>query len=347
MPVSISTSVVVVSSAVLSYFLVDQVRRSAIRRNLMDVPNERSSHAVATPRGGGAGIAVAFLVAVLVLWAMELLPATMAMAYVLCGAAVAGIGWLDDRRRLGAASRFWVHAGAACVFLWLVGGYLGSDLAKWGLGAPWAAGVFSLLVLLWATNLFNFMDGIDGLAASESVFITVSAGVLNWWNGGELGISTLLFCTAASCVGFLIWNWPPAKIFMGDVGSGFLGFILAACLMAGSHGGALPIETLPILGGYFVVDASVTLLRRMSRGDRWTEAHRTHAYQHLTRRFGRHLPVTLLIGGINLGWLLPWAIACSRYPEHARLCLAGALLPLVIFAIGAGAGHHERAVAAS
>jgi Fuc2NAc and GlcNAc transferase len=146
---------------------------------------------------------------------------------------------------------------------------------------------------------------------------------------------------AAACAGFLLWNWPPARIFMGDVGSGFLGFMVTALIFLACRRGALPIEVLPILGGVFLVDATSTLVRRALRGDRWFEAHRMHAYQHLARKFGGHRPVTMLILAIDVFWLLPWAYAASRFPVHAPLCFAMALLPLVIFSLLAGAGKPQ------
>jgi Fuc2NAc and GlcNAc transferase len=200
----------------------------------------------------------------------------------------------------------------------------------------------SVLILVWSTNLFNFMDGIDGIAASESIFISGALAWLNWLGGGTSGTTAAMLSLSAASLGCLVWNWPPARIFMGDVGSGFLGFMVTALAMVSNERGSIPMEVLPILGGVFLVDATVTLIRRMLRGDRWTEAHRMHAYQHLARRFGSHRPVTMIVIAIDLVWLLPWAFAASRFPANAQAYTVGALLPLVILTVLAGSGKREK-----
>jgi len=144
---------------------------------------------------------------------------------------------------------------------------------------------------------------------------------------------------AAATLGFLIWNWPPARIFMGDVGSGFLGFTVAVLGLAASRHSAMPIEMWAILSGVFFVDATVTLLRRIVRGDRWFEAHRLHAYQILASRWKAHLPVTVLVIAINVFWLFPWAWIAAIYPARAMLCVAAAMVPLIVTALLVGAGR--------
>jgi len=200
------------------------------------------------------------------------------------------------------------------------------------------------LILVWMTNLFNFMDGLDGIAGSEAVFVSGAGAWLYWRGGGGPGLTATMTCLSASCLGFLRWNWPPAKIFMGDVGSGFLGFSLGILGLAASQEGILPIETWAILGGVFFVDATVTLVRRLARGDKWFEAHRTHAYQVLARRLGRHKPVTVIVMVVNLFWLLPWAYATNLSPGNSRLYMVAALIPLVILSIMVGAGKREEMV---
>jgi Fuc2NAc and GlcNAc transferase len=197
------------------------------------------------------------------------------------------------------------------------------------------------LTLVWTTNLFNFMDGLDGIAGSEAVFVSGAGAWLNWREGGALGLTAAMACLAATCLGFLRWNWPPARIFMGDVGSGFLGFSLAVLGLAASQQGMLPIEIWAILGAVFLVDATVTLVRRLARGDRWFEAHRTHAYQNLARRWKAHLPVTILVIMVDVFWLLPLAILAANFPPHALSLLAVALAPLIALVIACGAGTVE------
>jgi Fuc2NAc and GlcNAc transferase len=317
------------------------VRYFAVRSKLLDIPNTRSSHAAPTPRGGGLAIVLAFYAATLMLVSIGLLDRT-AMLALAAGAAVAWVGFLDDRRQLSAKSRFTVHLAAAISVIAVLGA-IPMPLFSWlGVGEHWISAILMVFVLAWATNLFNFMDGIDGLAAVQAIFMAAAGAILNSMNGGDTGLSAAAACVSAATLGFLVWNWPPARLFMGDVGSGFLGFILAALAFAMNQRGGVPMAVWAILGGLFLVDASLTLIRRMVRGDRWSEPHRTHAYQHLARRWHAHLPVTLLTCAINAAWLLPWAWYAARYPPQANWCVAIALLPLVVLAFLSGAGVPER-----
>ena len=318
------------------------MRRYALQRNLIDFPNVRSSHASPTPRGGGVAIVFAFFVATVLLTYLELLDARVLGALLVGGGATALVGFLDDRRNLRASARFCVHLAAAIWAVALLGGTSESAIANWGLNGLWTGRLFAVLTLVWTTNLFNFMDGLDGMAGSEAVFVSGAGAWLNWRVGGAPGLTATMTCLAATCLGFLRWNWPPARIFMGDVGSGFLGFSLAVLGLAASQSGILPIEIWAILGAVFLVDATVTLVRRLARGDRWFEAHRTHAYQNLARRWNGHLPVTILVVIVNMFWLLPMAILAAFFPANSLWILAAALLPLVALVVAFGAGTVER-----
>lgn len=326
----------------LSCISTGLVRQYALQRNLLDLPNSRSSHVVPTPRGGGIAIVFAFFVAVLGMSLFKQLNLAMLITLVAGGGAIAFIGFLDDRLHLPAALRFGVHLSAASLAVLLLGGIPEAALTNWDLHGIWVGAAIAVLMLVWATNLFNFMDGIDGIAGSEAIFVTVAGAWLNWHQKGDLALSVSMLCLAAASHGFLIWNWPPARIFMGDVGSGFLGFTVAVLGLAMSQSRVVPIEVWGILGGVFLVDATVTLIRRILRGDRWFEAHRMHAYQHLSRRWNSHLPVTLLVSLINVIWLLPWAFLATRAPECALWCLLSALSPLIALAFVFGAGSRDN-----
>jgi Fuc2NAc and GlcNAc transferase len=144
-------------------------------------------------------------------------------------------------------------------------------------------------------------------------------------------------------LGFLVWNWPPAKIFMGDVGSGFLGYLIAALATADGHDNPVAVWVWLILGGVFFVDATVTLARRTLRGDIVHEAHRSHAYQWLARRLGAHKPVTLAALALDVFWLLPSAYFALSHPKWAWWIVLAALAPLAVLALVAGAGRQEPA----
>jgi len=325
-----------------AWVITGAVRRHALHNAVLDIPNARSSHAVPTPRGGGLAIVGAYLAALALLLSLRALDLRTATALAGGGVLIAVVGYLDDRRALPASARFAVHLLAALWVVALLGGLTDSSLRTFGLQGVFAGSVIAILALTWMTNLFNFMDGIDGIAAGEAAFIAAAAALIDWRHGGDPGLDLAMLALTAATVGFLIWNWPPAQIFMGDVGSGFLGFSLAALGIAVNARASMPIEVFVILGGVFLVDATVTLLRRVLRGDRWYEAHRSHAYQHLVRRFGAHRPVTAVVLLIDLVWLFPWAWMAAESSARAGWFTAAALAPLVVLALACGAGRREE-----
>jgi len=205
----------------------------------------------------------------------------------------------------------------------------------------WLGNALSVLSIVWVLNLFNFMDGIDGLAASEAAYVTAAGAALWLLFGSDKSLPVASLCVAASSLGFLVWNWPPAKIFMGDVGSGYLGYAIAVLgLGAGRRDGAMLCAWV-ILGGVFFIDATTTLLLRLVRGRRIYEAHRSHAYQWLARRWGSHRRVTVAVLMVNSLWLLPCAMFAVSHPLHAAGATVVALAPLVIIAVASGSGRSE------
>jgi Fuc2NAc and GlcNAc transferase len=260
------------------------------------------------------------------------------------GLVVAAVGLLDDRRPLPPALRLVAHLGAALWGLVWVGGLptlrLGDHLISLG---P-AGIVVGALVIMWVLNLFNFMDGIDGIAASEATFIAWAGAALSGIAAAAGGASAAAWIFGGVCLGFLPWNWPPARIFMGDVGSGYLGFVVSLLALLASRGRPAELWVWLILGGVFFVDATVTLVRRLLRGEPVQQAHRAHAYQWLARRWQSHLKVTLAVQAVNLFWLLPCAIAATLYPVAAAAVAALALAPLAALAVAAGAGRSETPV---
>ncbi len=318
-------------SLLLSLGLTGLAIRYACRLGIMDIPNDRSSHARPTPRGGGIAIVASFLAGTTALWGLGSIKGDFALALALPGLLVASIGFADDVRSLGVVPRLAVQVLSAGLALVL----LGIPMA----GAPAVTAAAMLAVggfgLVWALNLFNFMDGIDGIAASEAAFILVAAAA--FLVGPAPGAAMVAWLLAAACLGFLAWNRPPARIFMGDCGSGFLGLTIGT--MAIGTSGVIPLQAWAILGGAFLVDATVTLLIRLARGERPLQPHRSHAYQHLARRWGSHQKVVLCVWGINLLWLLPWAWVATASPGTANIALTVALAPLCALAVRIGAGR--------
>jgi Fuc2NAc and GlcNAc transferase len=316
----------------LSALVTAGVRAFLVGHGVMDLPNARSSHAVPVPRGGGVGIVVVFLSAVVWLLLRQVIPAKLAWALLGGGLAIAIVGLADDRFKLAAWPRLLVHSLAAAWTVWCLDPIHPFRLGESNFFWAWVSRGVAFIGLIWLTNLFNFMDGIDGLAGMEAVGVSVFGAILLFLNGLP-SYAQLSWMLAAASLGFLVWNWPPAKIFMGDVGSGFLGFTLGALALFSSKAGPELIWPWLILLAAFFVDATVTLLRRMFSHARWHEAHRSHAYQHAAQAMGSHAKVTLAVAAINLGWLFPLAWAALRYPGAAPALAAVAVIPLLYIAI--------------
>jgi Fuc2NAc and GlcNAc transferase len=337
--VSSTATVIVAATFIVAWIATGLARRFALRHAILDIPNARSSHVAPTPRGGGLAIVAAFSAALVTLVFAAGFPINIAFALIGGGGGVAIAGYLDDRKALPASVRICVHAVAATLAIIVVGGVTQPTLQHMGLHGVWAGSLLGLVAVTWFTNLFNFMDGIDGIAGSEAVFVAAAGALFNWRFGGDDGLTASMLALAAATLGFLIWNWPPARIFMGDVGSGFLGFALAVLALAASRHSAVPLESWVILGGVFLVDSTFTLIRRAARGERWFEAHRAHAYQILAGRWRAHLPVTVLVIAVNVLWLFPWAWVAAIHPARAMLCVLAALTPLAVFVLLVGAGR--------
>lgn len=242
-------------------------------RGIVDVPNQRSSHHIATPRGGGLAIVVAILSGFVVLAGTTGLPpgTSIVIPVVLV---LAALSWVDDVRGLPASLRFLSQAVCVCVSLYFLAPPAPTILG----GLPFAA-QFAVLALawLWFLNLYNFMDGIDGITGVETMVITLGVALVS---GFALSGNTLMapaLVIAAAMPGFLIWNWPPAKIFIGDVGSVTLGYLLGWLLLTMAGDGELTAALL--IPGYYVADATLTLFRRALKGEKIWQAHRQHAYQ--------------------------------------------------------------------
>jgi Fuc2NAc and GlcNAc transferase len=329
------------SALVLAALLTGVVRRRALRHGLLDVPNERSSHSAPTPRGGGIAIVFASGLALAILGALGAVDRPLIVAILGGGIAVGIVGFIDDRRGMSAAVRLTVHVATSLFALIVFGGLpaiqFGATIVHFG----WGGYVLGTLAVAWVINLFNFMDGIDGIAAAEAVFI-VGAGALLYGtpNAASPAANAAIVCGMA-CLGFLVWNWPPARIFMGDVGSGYLGYVIAVLAIASARNNPTALLAWLILGGVFFCDATATLVRRVLRRDRVHEAHRSHAYQWLARRWHSHSRVTIAAALINLCWLLPCALFAAAHPRFAAWTTGIAWAPLVLLVLFTGAGRAE------
>ncbi len=316
---------------VVSALLTGALYRYAIVWSVLDVPNSRSAHTKPTPRGGGIAIVVSFLGAVVFLRARGVIEFSVTVAVVGAGALVALVGFLDDHKPLAVHVRLPTHFIAAMWGLAWLGGLAPVAIGNTLIDLGWAGHILATVGLVWLLNLYNFMDGIDGLAGLEATMVFGAAATLSGFHSADHA-ALLPAVLAASSLGFLVWNWPPARIFMGDAGSGFVG--LMAGLLAVRAGRTEPqiFWVWMILLGVFVVDATVTLLHRLIRRERAFQAHNDHGYQYAARE-SAHKKVTLAVGAINLFWLIPIAtIVTLGWLDGAR-GLVIAYAPLVWIAI--------------
>lgn len=324
----LSLLAVFAAAGVSSWVLTGLVRRWMVARGRLDVPNDRSSHVVPTPRGGGLAIAAVVLAGLAGGAALGWLPRHVAVALVGGGLMVGAIGWLDDCYSLKARPRLLVHVAAALWTLGWLGGFPRLDVGATSVALGVAGWVLATLGIVWTVNFYNFMDGIDGIAGGEAVVVGVGGGLLLMMAGAP-DLAGISFLIAAASFGFLLWNWSPARVFMGDVGSGVLGYLFAALAATSENRGAVPVLVWVLLLGVFLVDATVTLIRRARDGEPVFNAHRKHAYQRAVQAGWTHARVSAVVMALGvalagLGWL------ALRIPAHLLAISLGGLGALVL-----------------
>lgn len=321
----------------LSYIASRLYQFYAIKKDLLANVNLRSAHDSPKPTGSGIVLLILFFFCILLLGYWQLV-STHAMLACIGPLFVGIIGYIDDRKELAVKVRMPLYIGAAIWSVYILGfpmfnlGGIEVELGFVGL-------VFGVMSLFWLQNLFNFMDGIDGIAGTEVVFVcfaavwigseglnNLSIGNLSISSPGSDGWSIIVMITGLLALGYLITNWPPSRMFMGDAGSNFFGLMLGVFILGDS---SISIWVWLILLNQFIVDACLTVSIRLFKRQKIVESHSQHAYQHLNRRFGtvRVLQITILI---NLIWLLPIAYIAHRFPEQGFILLLLASLPLVL-----------------
>jgi Fuc2NAc and GlcNAc transferase len=306
-------------AAVLSALAVAGYRRLALRRRWLAEPSGRGLHQAATP--SGAGLAVFLALGLLALVFPGGFPGLYAPLLGLA-LALAVLGFADDLWQLSAPLRLVLYAAAVLVAAaWL--------LAPGGSGLVLPALLPVGFAMLAFTNFYNFMDGIDGLAALQCVLAAGFAGAAAVAAEASPAYAGFCFALAGVHAGLLLFNRPPAVLFMGDAGSIPTGFLLAALAVAGTVREGLPPALLPVLCAVFLSDAGVTLLLRWRRGEPLAEAHRDHLYQRLARRWHSHARVDLLFVAVQLGWLSPLAWLMQARPALAPLLLLCAYGPVL------------------
>lgn len=324
-----------------SWLVTGCLRHYALKKKVLDIPNQRSAHSAPMPRGGGLAFVLGFLVLLgVALWTGQVVFTTF-IAIFFSAFLVASLGFVDDYFSLSAKWRFGGHVIAAGWFVYWMGGAAhclsipnvsfinGLFTAQYLMLLLNVGAVFSLV---WWINLFNFMDGIDGLAAIETISICCCGSVL-FALDGQVSLIYFPLLLAFLVLGFLVWNFPRARIFMGDVGSGFLGLLMGIfTLMAGQKHFSLLCAWF-ILNGVFLCDASLTLVRRLYTRQNIFQAHAQHVYQRTARHFNSHSKVSLSVGLINCCWLFPMAILVQQQLLPGLVGVVLSFIPLLVLAV--------------
>jgi Fuc2NAc and GlcNAc transferase len=312
------------ATMLLTALIAWPLRGWLLTRGLVDQPGERRSHRVPTPRGGGLALGLT-MVLVLMFFAGK-----SADAYLVAGFVVSmmALGWLDDARSLPVRWRLLAQSAIGVLLIVWLGPVPAVSAGPLVLDWPVVWSVLGLVAVVWLMNLHNFMDGSDGLLAMQGCWTGIAMGAL--LHAHDPGMPGLLgFILAGACLGFMWWNRPPARLFLGDSGSIMLGGTIGLLALLGATGGGVSIWMSLIICSVFVVDATATLVRRAMKGSRWYTPHREHAYQRLISVGWGHGQVLVLYGLINLTVVLPALLLAARYPAlemPLALGLVGLLL---------------------
>ena len=325
----VQSIVFLAAAAILSWLLASRVRLYALDK-LLDIPNERSSHSRPTPRGGGLAIAVTAIGGVIIAAMLRWIDWNLALALSGGAAMIATVGWVDDHRSLSALTRFAIQFLSAGWAMYWLGGLPSLIVGSSSIPLGFLGTILGVIGIVWAINLYNFVDGIDGLAAGEAVTTGVIGGLI-LLGMGQSGLAMISLLIAAAAGGFLPLNWAPAKLFMGDVGSGMLGYLFAVLAIASENAGAVPLLIWVLLLGAFVFDATVTLCRRIMHGEKWYHAHHSHAYQRMVQAGRTHAQVSATVLLINLVLALLAIVAWLRPTFFLIAIGAGTVLLSIIY----------------
>jgi len=316
-----------------SIVLVFLYKKIAIRLSILASPNYRSLHNFPIPKGGGFVFAIIFIVTISIFNLVGELSENFFFIFVYGAGVATFFGIIDDINNIKAKKKIIIHIMLSfwiiyCIDLW--------NFLKFDLIINICIISFVSFLLVWLINAYNFIDGIDGMAASGAIFISLTLASILLLNDGPYQIVCILLVLAVSIGGFIIFNWPPASLFMGDAGSIFLGYIFGALLLLTVINGDLSIWTWLIVFGYFFADTFVTQIIRVIYVNKWWHAHRSHAYQNLARITGSHLKVTLGVLIYNIFWILPLTFWSVIKPETAIFATILAISPGIIFSFKFG-----------
>jgi Fuc2NAc and GlcNAc transferase len=315
--------------AVSSWLGMFLYKKFAIHSGIVSNPNYRTLHESPIPSGGGVVFSLIFLIAIFLTWQSLLFLTSLWLILGLGGFLTALFGFIDDVKNIGAKFKlliqillsswavFWLYSDNVLILNWI----------------PFFITFPSLLFLMiWMMNAYNFIDGVDGMAASGAIFVSLTLALVLHLNSNSIELMSIFILLAASVSGFIFYNWPPATIFMGDAGSAFLGFIFGSLLLFSTLNEYISIWSWLTVFGYFIADTTVTQIARVILVKKWYLPHRSHAYQNLARINNSHIMVTSGVTLYNLLWVFPLTLLSGLYPEMGLITSLLSITPAMIVA---------------
>ena len=303
-------------------------RKIAINRNILSNPNHRTLHISPTPRGGGIVFASVFVFFAFILWLNSQAGNDILLITCIGGMVALLFGFVDDIKNLSAIGKFFLQiALAGWAVYWLDGGPL--YIINWIPNI--VAILLTMFFLVWVMNAYNFVDGVDGIATSGAILSSIAIALTIVVTNGYIISAELLFLLFSTMLSFLIFNWPPAKIFMGDSGSVFLGYFFGCMVLYTTMRGEVSVWSWIIVFGYYISDTTITQITRLIMVRKWYFAHRSHAYQNFARITNSHLRTNLFFILYYLIWLLPLLIWSLLEPDNAEFISIIALCPALVF----------------
>jgi len=313
----------------ISIFMVNSAgifiyRKIAINFGILAYPNSRTLHETSIPRGGGVVFSSIFVIGVFILWYIDLLSKELLLIVGFGGAASTLFGFIDDVYNIRASRKLLIQICLSIWMLyWLEGGALFHNLGLLGIiTIP-----LLMLFIVWMINAYNFMDGIDGMAVSGALCITGTLTLIMLITNGSSELAVLFVLLMASVGAFILFNWPPASIFMGDSGSLCLGYVFGSFILITVSRDELSLWTWLVIFGYFFADTTVTQIARLILVKKFYKAHRSHAYQNLARITGSHLKITFGVTVYHIIWLLPLSIWTVLQPDMEIVAVFLAVIP--------------------
>ena len=325
----------ITATLIVSYIASVLYFRLASKYGPYATPNYRSLHQKVIPRGAGLAVAVPTLLGYLYLYLDHDLTSSQWMVYVIGGVVVAAMGAADDRLDISALYRMPFQFLAAGWICYWFRGLAPVDLGFAVVNLGYLGHVMLFVILIWFYNLFNFIDGIDGMASSATMFICAAIGALLFFQQAPM-LGLILILMGASSAAFLLFNWPPARMFLGDTGSSFMSYILSAVFVESLWRNPTNVWSWLIVGGFYFADTTLTTMVRILKVPGWYLPHRSHAYQNLARVWNSHRKVVLRVLMINLFWVTPFFLLSLKHEAWAIGVTAIVYIPLAVFCLKYG-----------